>query len=63
MHNPNNNTAFFIHGAIWDKYYAYPDADKTRLGHIASDEKSAAVSPQGKLQENILNLKRYHTLD
>ncbi|AKB20015.1 PKD domain-containing protein [Methanosarcina sp. WWM596] len=47
MYNPNNNTAYFIHGAIWDKYYAYPDANKTRLGHIASDEKVAAVSPTG----------------
>ena len=45
MHNPNNNTAYFIHGAIWDKYYAYPDANKTRLGHISSDDGEAAVYP------------------
>jgi uncharacterized protein with LGFP repeats len=30
-----------IHGAIWDKYYAYPD--KAKLGHIASDEGVAAI--------------------
>ena len=36
MYNPNNNTAYYIHGAIWDKYYNY--ADKAKLGHIASDE-------------------------
>jgi YVTN family beta-propeller protein/beta propeller repeat protein len=47
MYNSSNSTAYFIYGAIWDKYYAYPDANKTRLGHIASDEKVAAVSPTG----------------
>lgn len=43
MYNPNNNTAYFIHGAIWDKYYAY--VDKARLGAVASDEGEAAIQP------------------
>ena len=41
MYNSNNSTAYFIHGAIWDKYYAYPA--KALLGHIASDEGVAAI--------------------
>jgi len=45
MYNPNNKNAYFIHGAIWDKYYAYPDADKAKLGPVADDEKEAAVLP------------------
>jgi len=44
MYNPNNNIAYFIHGAIWNKYYNY--ADKAKLGSVADDEKGAAVSPQ-----------------
>jgi PKD repeat protein len=45
MYNPNNKTAYFIHGAIWDRYYDYPE--KAKLGAVASDEKVADASPQG----------------
>jgi uncharacterized protein with LGFP repeats len=44
MYNSNNNTAYFIHGAIWNKYYNY--ADKAKLGPVKEDENEAAVSPQ-----------------
>lgn len=45
MYNPIRNNASYIHGAIWEKYYNYPD--KAQLGPVAEDEKEAAKSPQG----------------
>lgn len=44
MYNPNNNTSYYIHGAIWQKYYYYPD--KAKLGSVASDEGVAAIQPE-----------------
>ena len=41
MYNPIKDSAFYIHGAIWDKYYNY--ADKAKLGYVASDEGVAAI--------------------
>lgn len=45
MYNPIRNNASYIHGAIWNMYYNYPN--KAQLGQVAEDEKEAAKSPQG----------------
>jgi len=47
MYNPIKNNASYIHGAIWERYYIFPD--KTKLGPVASDEQDAAVSPKGTI--------------
>ena len=45
MYNSIQNNAYYIHGAIWEKYYNYPN--KAELGPIKEDEKDAAPSQQG----------------
>ena len=45
MYNPIKKNAYYIHGAIWNMYYNYPD--KAQLGPVAEDEQEAAKSPQG----------------
>jgi|GEM_PF-5320581 len=45
MYNSVGNSAYYIHGAIWEKYKNYPD--KSKLGLVTSDEKEAGMSPQG----------------
>jgi len=45
MYNSIQGDAFYIHGAIWEKYYTL--VDKSKLGPVASDEGEAAILPQG----------------
>ena len=45
MYNSIQNNASYIHGAIWEKYYNYPN--KADLGPVKCDEKDAAPSQQG----------------
>jgi len=45
MYNSIQNDVFYIHGAIWEKYYNYPN--KAELGPVKEDEKDAAPSQQG----------------
>ncbi|TFH47132.1 MAG: hypothetical protein E4G94_00845 [ANME-2 cluster archaeon] len=45
MYNSIKNDVFYIHGAIWEKYYNYPN--KAELGPVASDEDDAAPSQLG----------------
>ena len=49
MYNPTKNDAFYIHGAIWQKYHNY--VDKAKLGPVASDEGVAAIF-DGKTKGN-----------
>ncbi|MDD4250193.1 MAG: beta-propeller fold lactonase family protein, partial [Methanosarcina sp.] len=45
MYNPIKNSAFYIHGAIWQKYRYLEAEDKDKLGSVASDEGEAAIQP------------------
>jgi parallel beta-helix repeat protein len=45
MYNDIKDAAFYIHGAIWEKYYNF--VDKEELGPVADDEKNAGKSPYG----------------
>jgi len=45
MYNSIQGDAFYIHGAIWERYYTF--VDKSELGPVASDEGEAAILPQG----------------
>lgn len=47
MYSPIRKNASYIHGAIWNMYYYYPN--KSQLGPVAEDEKEAAKSPQGTI--------------
>jgi len=45
MYNDIRGAAYYIHGAIWERYYTF--VDKSELGPVASDEGEAAILPQG----------------
>jgi hypothetical protein len=45
MYNDIRGAAYYIHGAIWERYYTF--VDKSELGPVASDEEEAAILPQG----------------
>jgi len=45
MYNSIQGNAYYIHGAIWERYYTF--VDKSELGPVASDEGEAAIFPQG----------------
>jgi len=45
MYNSIQGNAYYIHGAIWERYYTF--VDKSELGPVKEDEKDAAPSQQG----------------
>ena len=45
MYNDIRGVAYYIHGAIWERYYTF--VNKSELGPVASDEGDAAILPQG----------------